>query len=112
MSLIISKKIFGTIAKNLLSSQRHISKSAVMCTIKANDPIPNGELFEDSPANKIEMADLACGKRLVIFGVPGAFTPGCSKTHLPGYVERADEIKCEQDIDEILCISVNDPFVM
>lgn len=44
--------------------------------------------------------------------MPGAYTPGCSKTHLPGYIEQADEIKCEQGVDEIICISVNDPFVM
>ena len=51
------------------------------------------------------------GKRVAVFAVPGAFTPTCSARHLPSYVEKAQELKA-QGIDEIACISVNDPFVM
>ena len=48
---------------------------------------------------------------MIIFAVPGAFTPGCSKTHLPSYLERYDELK-KCGVNEIVCVSVNDPFVM
>jgi len=73
--------------------------------------VPPITLYEASPAGKVELAQLCAGKKVVIFGVPGAFTPGCSKTHLPGYVERAEEIK-GKGVSEILCVAVNDPFVM
>uniref|UniRef100_A0A1A9VFL3 Peroxiredoxin-5 n=1 Tax=Glossina austeni TaxID=7395 RepID=A0A1A9VFL3_GLOAU len=79
---------------------------------KVGDTLPSVELFEGSPANKINISELTAKKKVVIFGVPGAFTPGCSKTHLPGYVDSADELKKELNANEIICISVNDPFVM
>ena len=59
----------------------------------------------------ISSEDIFAGKKVVLFGVPGAFTPGCSMTHLPGYVVKADEIKAK-GVDTIACISVNDAFVM
>ena len=55
--------------------------------------------------------DLFAGKRVVVFALPGAFTPTCSSTHLPGYESKYESMK-EQDIDEIYCLSVNDSFVM
>jgi 2-Cys peroxiredoxin 5 len=79
--------------------------------IKVGDSVPAVDLFEGNPGNKVSVSELVKGKKVVFFGVPGAFTPGCSKTHLPGYVEQASEIK-EKGIAEIVCVSVNDPFVM
>lgn len=79
--------------------------------IAVGDKIPSVDLFEDTPVNKVNLANLAAQKKLVVFAVPGAFTPGCSKTHLPGYIAKASEIK-SKGFDEIVCISVNDPFVM
>lgn len=78
---------------------------------QVGDKIPSVDLYEDSPANKINIADFCNGKKIVLFAVPGAFTPGCSKTHLPGYITAADKLK-EEGISDILCVSVNDPYVM
>lgn len=73
--------------------------------------MPSVDLFEDSPANKVNLADLSAKGKVVVFAVPGAFTPGCSKTHLPGFVSSADKLK-GSGVNEIVCLSVNDPFVM
>lgn len=73
--------------------------------------MPSVDLFEDSPANKVNLADLSAKGKVVVFAVPGAFTPGCSKTHLPGFVSSADKLK-SSGVNEIVCLSVNDPFVM
>jgi glutaredoxin/glutathione-dependent peroxiredoxin len=61
--------------------------------------------------NAFEVEKLVAGKKIVIFALPGAFTPTCSAKHVPGYVEHCDAIKAK-GVDEIWCISVNDPFVM
>lgn len=82
-----------------------------MVQIKEGDKLPTIDLFEDSPANKVNIGELCAGKKVILFGVPGAFTPGCSNTHLPGYVTRASELK-SSGASEIVCVSVNDPFVM
>ncbi|XP_066599546.1 peroxiredoxin-5, mitochondrial [Prorops nasuta] len=102
----------------LLSSRRSLfncfQRRIHVCSINmvaVGDNVPSVELFEDTPANKVNLAKVSSGKKIVVFAVPGAFTPGCSKTHLPGYVEKADEIK-SKGVNEIFCIGVNDPFVM
>jgi len=77
--------------------------------IKVGDKLPSATLYEDSPANSVNTADLCKGK-VVMFGVPGAFTPGCSQTHLPGYVQSADKMRAD-GVDQIVCLAVNDPFV-
>jgi len=79
--------------------------------IAVGDTFPNVTLTENNPGTKVNTHDLMAGKKVVIFGVPGAFTPGCSKTHLPGYINDAEKIKAK-GYSEIICVSVNDPFVM
>lgn len=82
-------------------------------TIKIGDKIPETTLKvmgEKGPQN-ITTAELFDGKKVVLFAVPGAFTPGCSLTHLPGFVVKADEIKAK-GVDSIVCMAVNDAFVM
>jgi 2-Cys peroxiredoxin 5 len=79
--------------------------------VAVGDKIPSVILNENSPDTKIDISEVCSGKKVVIFGVPGAFTPGCSKTHLPGYVEAAEDLKGE-GVEEIVCVAVNDPFVM
>lgn len=94
------------------SAVRTFCASAVgRAQIKPGDKLPTIPLFEGTPANKVNLADLFGNKKGIIFAVPGAFTPGCSKTHLPGYVEKAAELKAK-GVEVIACIAVNDPFVM
>ncbi|MDH4040438.1 MAG: peroxiredoxin [Gammaproteobacteria bacterium] len=82
-------------------------------TIKAGDKIPTCTLKtmgEKGPAD-ISTDEIFAGKKVLLFAVPGAFTPGCSVTHLPGYVVNADKIKAK-GVDTIACMAVNDAFVM
>lgn len=90
-------------------------------TIEVGQRLPAGKLtecIEFDPENGCpinpqpqDVAELTKGKKVVIFGVPGAFTPLCSAQHLPGYVQLADQIKAK-GADEIWCLAVNDAFVM
>ena len=81
--------------------------------IKENDNLPNSEVFilEDGEPVKKNIENLFKNKKIVIFGLPGAYTSVCSAKHLPGYVNMFEKYK-EKGIDQIICISVNDPFVM
>ena len=82
-------------------------------TINVGDSIPFVRLATMGAEGKEDLStdDLFKGKKVVIFGLPGAFTPTCSAKHLPGFVEHADAIKA-RGIDTIACIAVNDAFVM
>uniref|UniRef100_A0A5B6Z5X8 Glutaredoxin-dependent peroxiredoxin n=1 Tax=Davidia involucrata TaxID=16924 RepID=A0A5B6Z5X8_DAVIN len=85
-----------------------------MAPIAVGDVIPDGTLayFDDQDQlQKESVHTLAAGKKVILFAVPGAFTPTCSLKHVPGFIEKADELK-SKGVDDILCISVNDPFVM
>jgi len=81
--------------------------------IQVGDKVPTATLKYLSPEGPKEITtdELFKGKRVALFAVPGAFTPTCSQRHLPGYVERAADIK-GRGIDTIACLSVNDAFVM
>jgi glutaredoxin/glutathione-dependent peroxiredoxin len=81
--------------------------------IKVGDKVPAGKfryLSAEGP-KEITTDDLFKGKKVAVFAVPGAFTPTCSARHLPGYVDRAGDIKAK-GVDTIACIAVNDAFVM
>lgn len=81
--------------------------------IKTGDKIPAVTLKKlgDNGMEEIDIASYVAGRKVIIFAVPGAFTPPCSQKHLPSYIENAAEFKAK-GIDEIICIAVNDPFVM
>ena len=81
--------------------------------LKIKDQIPDIEIFHliDSEPQTSKIRDILGKGKVVLFGLPGAFTSTCSKLHLPGYVDNADKIKAK-GIDNIFCLSVNDPFVM
>ncbi len=88
--------------------------------IKVGDTLPSVTLHEYSEVegngcsigpNPVDVAKAAAGKTIALFALPGAFTPTCSAKHVPGYVEKYDELK-KAGVDEIWCVSVNDAFVM
>jgi peroxiredoxin len=112
-ALFIAPLIFSC---DIVNDQRE----ETIMTIKIGDRLPEGTLSEfievesegcSLGPNTFKVSDLTKGKKIAIFAVPGAFTPTCSAQHVPGYVANADKLKA-QGIDEIWCISVNDPFVM
>jgi len=81
-------------------------------TIKVGERIPEANLsYLQDGVKSISTAEIFGGKTVVLFSVPGAFTPTCSARHLPGYVENLDALKTK-GIDTIACLSVNDAFVM
>ena len=89
-------------------------------TIKVGDKLPAATLYEfiedETPGctigpNAFKVEDMVRGKRIAVFGLPGAFTPTCSAKHLPGFIQSAGKFRDKQ-VDEVWCVSVNDAFVM
>ncbi len=89
-------------------------------TLKVGDRLPEATLMEfnetETPGcpigpTPVKVSEATRGKKIVIFGLPGAFTPTCSARHVPSYVENFDKLKAK-GVDEIWCVSVNDAFVM
>ena len=87
--------------------------------IKIGDRIPDATLTESTEFGEacpiapksVSVAEAAAGKRIVIFGLPGAYTPTCSAKHVPGYVQQLDALKAKK-VDEVWCVSLNDGYVM
>jgi glutaredoxin/glutathione-dependent peroxiredoxin len=89
-------------------------------TIKVGDRLPEGNVQEYIEVegngctlgpNTFKVQDLTKGRKIAIFGLPGAFTPTCSAKHVPSYLQNMDQLKAK-GIDEVWCFAVNDPFVM
>jgi glutaredoxin/glutathione-dependent peroxiredoxin len=82
-------------------------------TIQVGDRLPavNLKQLTADGIKDVPITELTKGKKVVLFAVPGAFTPTCSEKHLPGFVEQAEAIRAK-GVDEILCVAVNDPFVL
>ena len=89
-------------------------------TIKAGDRLPDGKLYEFIEVegngctvgpNAFNVQDMVKGKKIAVFGLPGAFTPTCSAKHVPSYLQNLDKLKAK-GVDEVWCLAVNDAFVM
>jgi len=82
-------------------------------TINVGDKVPEVTLkrLTADGLGEVKTSELFAGRTVVVFSIPGAYTPTCTREHLPGYIARAEEIKAK-GVDEIVCIAVNDPFVL
>ena len=80
--------------------------------VKEGDKLPDAKVFIfDKDPKEVSIKQIIGDVKTILFGLPGAFTPTCSTKHLPGFVMAIDQLK-EKDIKKVICISVNDPFVM
>ena len=84
--------------------------------IKEGDSLPNAKVFAVDIGKEYEHKEISTNEilnkgKIILFGLPGAFTPGCSKKHLPSFLDSTEELK-NKNIKKVFCISINDPFVM
>ena len=89
--------------------------------IKVGDKLPDGKLMESTefdsntqcamPPKEVNVGEAAKGKKIAIFGLPGAYTPTCSAKHVPGYLQNIDQLK-KKGVSEVWCVATNDAFVM
>lgn len=96
------------------SSSSSSSGLAARAAISVGETLPEAELSyfdKEGDVQTVKVSELTKGKKVVIFAVPGAFTPTCSSQHLPGFVAKADELR-QAGVDTLACVSVNDAFVM
>jgi len=101
-----STRVLGRFARNASSAARTFHSSARAC-VKVGDTLPDLDvLVENSPGNKVNLKDQITGKALII-GVPAAFSPSCSNSHIPGFLKH----KKLKDAGDVFVIAVNDPFV-
>jgi peroxiredoxin len=99
---------------SLSTATDNMVAAAVVEEVKVGDKVPSITLQEGLPdfgKKDVNISELIAGKKAIIFGVPGAFTPGCSKSHLPSFINAKDKLK-EKGIDMIICIATNDLYVM
>ncbi|XP_076632176.1 peroxiredoxin-5, mitochondrial-like [Colletes latitarsis] len=82
-----------------------------MPRIRKGDRVPSMTLYEALPENRRNILELIADKKAIIFGVPGAYVPGCSKVHLGGFIEKSIQLQF-LGFQEIICVAVNDPYVM
>src|SRR5712692_930472 len=100
--------------------RRPLTEKETFMAIKVGDKLPAGQLYEfveeERPGctvgpNAFPVEEMVKGKRIAIFGLPGAFTPTCSAKHVPSYVANSDKLKAK-GVNEVICMAVNDAFVM
>mmetsp|Transcript_24523 Transcript_24523/g.43026 ORF Transcript_24523/g.43026 Transcript_24523/m.43026 type:complete len:211 (+) Transcript_24523:118-750(+) len=109
---ILSKSSFLLLP--LSQSSTATTDTMSQAEVKVGDKIPSVTLTEglgNFEKSEVNIADLIAGKKVAIFGVPGAFTPGCSKSHLPSFIDAQEELK-KKGVEMTICIATNDLYVM